>query len=151
MVYDTAHWEGFGSIPSQGGPQSDGGATLDRMGRGMGLSPAGGSDGRGGVAGGGYLRLPPPEHIHTVYCDQAHCVIVSGVGADSGVEVGQAVVGAGRTGFGGYAVGGSGVVMDGGGVGNGRDGDRDGLSQWEDNVAHITLGTEPNAPLAYAP
>ena len=36
-----------------------------------------------------------------------------------------------------------------GGVdGRGRDGDR--LSWWEDNVANLTLGTEPNAPLAYA-
>ena len=26
-----------------------------------------------------------------------------------------------------------------------------GLSQWEDNVAYVTLGTEPNSPLAYGP
>ena len=27
--YDTAHWEGFGQIPSQGGPHADGTATLE--------------------------------------------------------------------------------------------------------------------------
>ena len=40
--------------------------------------------------------------------------------------------------------------MDGGGGGDGRDGDEDGLSRWEDNVAHVTLGIDPNSPLAYA-
>ena len=38
-----------------------------------------------------------------------------------------------------------------GGGGDGQDGDGDGLSRWEDNVAHVTLGMEPNAPLAYDP
>ena len=38
-----------------------------------------------------------------------------------------------------------------GGGGYGRGGDRDRLSQWEDNVEKLTLGTEPNAPLAYDP
>ena len=32
---------------------------------------------------------------------------------------------------------------------NGQDGDGYGISWWEDNTAHITLGTDPNAPLAY--
>ena len=32
-----------------------------------------------------------------------------------------------------------------------RDRDRDGISRWDDNVAHITLCTEPNYPPAYAP
>ena len=31
-----------------------------------------------------------------------------------------------------------------------KDGDGDRLNLWEDNVANATLGTEPNAPLAYA-
>ena len=30
-----------------------------------------------------------------------------------------------------------------------RDGDGYGLSWWEDNIANVTLGTEPNAPLDY--
>ena len=30
-----------------------------------------------------------------------------------------------------------------------RDGDRDGLNRWEDNVSTITLGTDHNATLAY--
>ena len=35
--------------------------------------------------------------------------------------------------------------------GDGQGGDRDGniLSQWEDNVVNLTLGKEPNYPLAY--
>ena len=37
----------------------------------------------------------------------------------------------------------------GGGYGWGGDGYR--IIQWEDNVSNLTLGTEPNAPLAYAP
>ena len=35
--------------------------------------------------------------------------------------------------------------------GDGRNGDGDGLSWWEDNISHIILGEEPNALLAYAP
>ena len=31
-----------------------------------------------------------------------------------------------------------------------REGDGDGLDCWEDNVTHMTLGTEPNHPLSYA-
>ena len=37
------------------------------------------------------------------------------------------------------------------GRGYGRGGDGYRLSRWEDNVANLTLGTEPNALLAYAP
>ena len=32
MGDDTPHWEGFGRIPPQGGPQADGKATSDREG-----------------------------------------------------------------------------------------------------------------------
>ena len=34
--------------------------------------------------------------------------------------------------------------------GRGWGGDRDRLSRWEDNVANLTLGTEPNDTLSYA-
>ena len=61
------------------------------------------------------------------------------------------MVGAGRFGCGGDADGGPGGVTDVGGGVDGRDGDGDGISRWEDNVAQVTLGTEPNAPLAYDP
>ena len=38
------------------------------------------------------------------------------------------------------------------GVGDGQEGDGYGqLINWEYNVENTTLGTEPNAPLAYAP
>ena len=60
------------------------------------------------------------------------------------------MVGAGRTGFGGDADGRSrgGTV---GGVGvDGQDRDGDTLSWWEDNIAHVTLGTDTNDTLAYA-
>ena len=47
--------------------------------------------------------------------------------------------------------GGLGGGTDRGGEGGGRDRDRDRdrLSWWEDNTAHVTLGTDPNALLAY--
>ena len=38
---DTAHCEGFGRIPPQGGQQANGTATLDREGQEVGVSPAG--------------------------------------------------------------------------------------------------------------
>ena len=40
--------------------------------------------------------------------------------------------------------------MDRGVGGDGRYGDKDGLSWWEDNVSHVTLGADHNAPLVYA-
>ena len=46
------------------------------------------------------------------------------------------------------ADGGLGGGTDGGGGGDRRDGD--GLSWWENNVKHAALGTETNAPIAYA-
>ena len=81
----------------------------------MGLSPAGGSNVRGGITGGGYLILPPLEHSRKVYYNQDHYGTVSGGGGEAGVKGGQAVVGAGRTGFGGGADIGSGGGTDGGG------------------------------------
>ena len=49
------------------------------------------------------------------------------------------------------ADGGLGGGTDVGGGGDGRDGDRDILSWWGDNIAHVTLGMETNYLLAYAP
>ena len=46
---------------------------------------------------------------------------------------------------------GGGTDVEGGGDGWDRDGGRYGLTWWEDNIANVTLETEPNAPLAYAP
>ena len=82
----------------------------------MGISPTGGCNGGGRIAGGGYLHLLPPEQSCTVYCDQAHYGPVSGSGSEAGMKVGQAVVGAGQTGFGGDANRGSGGGTDRGGV-----------------------------------
>ena len=83
----------------------------------MGISPTGRSDGGGGVTGGGYLRLPRPEHSHTVHCYHAHYVHVSCGGEASGVMCGQAVVRAGRLGLGGDADSGLGGGTGGGGGG----------------------------------
>ena len=47
--------------------------------------------------------------------------------------------------------GGLGGRSDGGGVGEGRGENREILSRWEDNEAKLTLGMDPNDPLAYAP
>ena len=60
--HDTPHWEGFGLITTQGGPQADGEANSKRAGRRMVLYPDGGSNIGGGVAGGEYLRILPLEH-----------------------------------------------------------------------------------------
>ena len=77
MDHDTAHWEGFGKIPPQGGPQADVKATPVSMERIMGISPSGGFDGGGGISGDGDLHLLPLEQISTVYCNQAHYVPMS--------------------------------------------------------------------------
>ena len=71
-------------------------------------------------------------------------------GADAGVKGYQAVVASGRIGCGGDADGDSGGGTDRGWGGDGQSGDGDRLSQWEDNVDRLTLGTEPNSTLAYA-
>ena len=110
-------------------------------------------DGRVGITGGGYLRLLPPEHSCKVYCNQYHHGPVSGDGAKAGVKGGQAVVVSGRIGLGGDADSSWEVERTerGGEKGREIDGDGYGLNWWEDNVVNIILGTEPNAPLAYAP
>ena len=72
----------------------------------MGLSLVEGRNVGGGISGGGDLRLPPPEHSFTVYCDQAHCVPVSGIGSEAGVKGDQAVVESVRTRCEGGGVGG---------------------------------------------
>ena len=114
--YDTAHREGFGKIPQQGGPQDDGETTSERTGKWMGVSLAGGNNSGGGIIGIGDLKLLPPEHSHLVHGDQAHYGHVSGGGAEAGIKVGQAMVLAGRLGLGGDADGVLGGGTDGGGV-----------------------------------
>ena len=69
MGPDTAYAKGVGRIPPYSGPQADETATTEGMGRRLGLSPTGRCYGRGGVAGSGDLRLPPPEHRGTIYCN----------------------------------------------------------------------------------
>ena len=93
MGDNTTHQEGVGRIPPQGGPQFDKDATSEREGRCVGMPPTGGRDVRVRTAGSGYLRLPPPEHGHIVYCNQAHYGSVSGGGAETGAKGVQAVVG----------------------------------------------------------
>ena len=63
------------------------------------VSPASGSDGRGRIKVGGYLRLHLQEHIHTVNCDHAHYGPEFGNGAADGVNCGQVVVEAGQFGL----------------------------------------------------
>ena len=116
------------------------------------ISPTGVRNGGGGASGGGYLRLLPPEHIHKVYCDQDHYGTVSGGGAETGTMGIHAVVGTGQGGCGGDADTSSGGGNGGGGGEDGQDDDGYGqLISWEYTVAKIIIGTEPYAPLAYAP
>ena len=58
----------------------------------MGIPLVGGPNGKVRSVGCGYLRLPPPEHIRTIYCNQEHYVPVSGVGLETGATGLQAVV-----------------------------------------------------------
>ena len=152
MGTDVAHEEGLGWIPPQGVPQSDEEETTDRTVRRVGLPPAGGCNGIGGLAGGGYLCFPPPKHSRKVYCNQANYGPVSSGKTEARAKGGKEVVGVGRFGFGGDADGGSGGGIDGGGEVDRWDGDGDTrLMKWEDTVANVTLGMDPNYRLAYAP
>ena len=81
----------------------------------MGLSPSGGRNGGGGISGGGYLCIPPPEYSRTVYCKQAHYGPLSGGVEEARVKDDQAVLVVGRTGCVGDAGGGSGGGKDRGG------------------------------------
>ena len=76
---------------------------------------------------------------------------MSSSGAEAGVKGDQTVVESGRTGCGGDADDSLGSGTDRGQGGHVHDIDRDGLIRWEDNIAHLTLGTDRIAPLAYAP
>ena len=69
MGSDAAYEEGVGQIPQQGGPQADSRATTKRAVRRLSLPPAELFNGGGGIAGGGYLRLPSPEHSSAIYFD----------------------------------------------------------------------------------
>ena len=60
MGPDAAYEEGIGRIPPQGGPQADGTAAVEGAVQRLGLTPYGGCNGRGEVAGVGDLRLPSP-------------------------------------------------------------------------------------------
>ena len=151
MDYNTTHWEGFGWITTQGGPQADRKTKLERMGRWMGVSHAVGQYGGGGITGGGDLRIPPPEHRHTVHCNQAHYGPVPGGRAEAEIRGNQSVVGAEIIGLGGDADGGSVGGTDGGGGGDGKYGDGDVFNWWEGTAANVLLGTEHNATLASAP
>ena len=65
----------------------------------------------------------------------------------------QAVSRAGRIGCGGdvNSFSGGGTEVEGGGDGQYGNGGGYGISRWEYNIANLSLETEPNAPLAYAP
>ena len=60
--HDTPHWEGFGRIPPQGGPQAHEEETSEKTGWSMSLTPAGVHDGVGDTTVGGDLCLPSPGH-----------------------------------------------------------------------------------------
>ena len=70
------------------------------------VSSIGGHDFRDGITGGIYLRLPLPEHIHTVYGDPAYYRPMFVSGAKDGVKGGQLVVKSVRIGCGGDMEGG---------------------------------------------
>ena len=71
-------------------------ATSDRDGRSVDISFAGARDEGSRTAGGGDLRLLPPEHGCTLNHDQYHYGPVSGGGAETGAKDIQSVLGTGR-------------------------------------------------------
>ena len=101
MVNHTMEREVLGQIPPQYGLQDDGEATLESTVLWIGVSPDEGSDGGGGITGGRYIRLPPPEHSRTAHYEQAHYELVSGGGAEARVKGCQVVAVEGRIGLGG--------------------------------------------------
>ena len=146
----TEHWEGFNQIPEQGVPQADGMEICEREGRYVGVSPSGGINGEGGITGGGYLRLPPPEKSCTVHCNQSYYGTVSGGREASGVTGDQEVVGAGRIVPGRDVDSGSGGGTGGGRGGYGKYIKGDGqIISWEDTVANLVSGMETNYPITY--
>ena len=74
-----------------------------------------------------------------------------GGGSEKGSTGVQEVLVTGRGRCGGDTDGRSGGGTDGGGGRYGRGRDRERISLWGDNLANLNLGTEPNAPLYYAP
>ena len=94
----------------------------------MGTNTDGGHYGGSGTSGGEYLRLPPPEKSHTVYCDQAHYGPVYGGGAETRATCVQVVVVKGQGVYGGDVDGQSRGGTDRWGGGDGRGGDGDILS-----------------------
>ena len=117
----------------------------------MGVSLSGGRDSGGRINGGGYLRLPPPEHSRTVYCKQDHYGPVSWGRDADGVKGGQVVVESVQLGLGGNANIDLRGGTDGGGGGDWWEGNGNELNWWEDNVENLILGTDLNDPLADAP
>ena len=150
VVNDTTNWEGFERISPQGGPQDNETANPDRDFQYVGVTPAGGGDGRDGVTGGGDLHILPPEHSLTVHCNHAYHGPMSGRGEASGVTDVQGVVVSRRPGLVEDTDDGSG-----GGTGVGEGGDRQDeyrdtqIMRWEDTLANVILGTEPNSTLDY--
>ena len=118
----ATHWEGVGRIPPQADPQAYREENLEREVRSVDITPAGGHDFGSRTAGGGDLRLPPPEHVCIVHCDQEHYGTVSISGADTGAKDIQVVEGTRRSGCGSNADGSLGGGTDGGGRGDRRDG-----------------------------
>ena len=126
----NSHQEGVGCIPPKDGLQDDREATSERGGKSVAIPPNGGRDGGGSPAGGGDLRLPPPEHGRTVHCKQAHYGTLSGGREKTRAKCIQLVVGTGHVGCGRDAYGESGGVTDVGGGGDRQDRDGDRLNWW---------------------
>ena len=126
MGSDLAYAEVAGWIPPQGGPHTDGAATVEGMGQRLGFTPYVGCNGEGGVIESGDLRLLPPEHRGTMYFDQDHYGPVSGGEAEVRAKSDNAVMVTVGSGLGGNANGGPGGGVNGGGGGDGRYGDWNG-------------------------
>ena len=74
----STHWEGARRISPPGDTPTDRAASKTEGGRDLVLTFTDNGDGRGGLEGYGDIRLPPPDHRHTVHHDKTHHGSVSG-------------------------------------------------------------------------
>ena len=78
MVYVPTDSEGAGRFSLSGGTVADGSDTTAEQERYLEMSFPGGCDGGGGNLGDKNLQRLLPEHCHTIYCDKAIYIPVTG-------------------------------------------------------------------------
>ena len=65
----STHWKKHGRISSPDDMPTDRAEAKKECEQWLVLTPTGYGDGRGGLGGGGYIQIPPPEQHNTVHGD----------------------------------------------------------------------------------